>query len=145
MKRAISYIGYWWVNLTWGCIMTAIGLCAAVGLLVTGHKPHRVGPNILFYAGRAWGGVSLGPVIIVCNHAGRHTILHECGHGIQNCLWGVLMPFVIAIPSAIRYWYRRYLTEKKGVKPWLLPEYDSVWFEGQATRWGDEVYENIEC
>jgi hypothetical protein len=26
-----------------------------------------------------------------------------------------------------------------------LPEYDSVWFEGQATHWGDEVYEDIEC
>jgi hypothetical protein len=26
-----------------------------------------------------------------------------------------------------------------------LPEYDSVWFEGQATRWGDEVYEDVEC
>ena len=39
--------------------------------------------------------------------AARETILHEAGHGIQNLLLGPLMPFVVCIPSALRYWMRR--------------------------------------
>ena len=27
--------------------------------------------------------------------------IHEAGHGVQNCLWGVLFPFIIGIPSLI--------------------------------------------
>lgn len=44
------------------------------------------------------------------------------------------MPFVIAIPSAIRYWYRTFKYSKKKIK--APTSYDSVWFEGQATEYG---------
>ena len=36
-------------------------------------------------------------------------IRHEGGHGIQNIIFGVLMPFLVSIPSFIRYWYRKHL------------------------------------
>jgi hypothetical protein len=143
MKRALSYIGFWLISLTWGGIMTWIGAIVALVLLITGHKPHRCGPNIYFVVGRSWGGVELGAFFLVCENSSKHTALHECGHGIQNCIWGPLMPFVVCIPSATRYWYREYLTRVKGVKPWMLPEYDSIWFEGQATRWGEKVYDKV--
>jgi hypothetical protein len=69
-------------------------------------------------------------------NAGEHTMAHECGHGLQNCIWGPLFPFVIAIPSAVRYWYREFLHKHNKAKYVLLPDYDAIWFEGQATKWG---------
>jgi hypothetical protein len=49
-------------------------------------------------------------------NAGEHTMAHECGHGLQNCIWGPLFPFVIAIPSAVRYWYREFLHKHNKAK-----------------------------
>ena len=46
------------------------------------------------------------------------------------------MPFVICIPSAIRYWYREFIWHCNKEKFNKLPEYDAIWFEGQATKWG---------
>lgn len=140
MKRFLSYLGFWLISLTWGCLMTAVGLIVAIFLLITGHRPYRIGPNIYFKVGNGWGGLELGPFFLVCKNASRHTILHEAGHGIQNCIWGPLMPFVISIPSAIRYWHREFVFRKDRKKYYELPDYDDIWFEGQATNWGEEVY-----
>jgi hypothetical protein len=140
MKRAFSYIIFWLISLTWGCIMTFIGALVALALLITGHKPQRIGPNIFFRVGKNWGGVELGPFFLVDELAGKHTVCHECGHGIQNCIWGPLMPFVICIPSAARYWYREYLWKYNREKYKQQPEYDAIWFEGQATAWGEKIY-----
>lgn len=65
---------------------------------------------------------------------------HEQGHGLQNIYWGVLMPFVITIPSAIRYWYRRALTARGRID--LVP-YSAIWFEADADRRGAELYEYL--
>lgn len=46
------------------------------------------------------------------------------------------MVFVIAVPSAIRYWYREFLMRSGRMKVSELPSYDSLWFEGQATEFG---------
>lgn len=140
MRRTIQYIIYWLISLTWGCLMTTVGLLVALGCLITGHKPRTLGPNIYFKVGHNWGGVEFGPIFVVSKDANLHTILHEAGHGIQNLIWGPLMPFVISIPSAIRYWYREIIYRKNREKYWTLPGYDSIWFEGQATRLGDEYY-----
>ena len=141
MKKVLSYIVYWVISLTWGSVMTVIGLLTAIVLLVTGHKPHRFGPNIYFVVGDSWGGLELGAFFLVSKYHSIDTLYHEAGHGLQNLIWGPLMPFVISIPSAIRYWYRRYLLDK-GVNN--LPDYDSIWFEGQATRWGKKLYSEVE-
>ena len=75
------------------------------------------------------------------NAKGTRTRPHEFGHSLQNCLWGPLFPFVIAIPSATRYWYRD-ISAKKGNKP--TTDYDAVWFEGQATEWGNKYISHFE-
>ena len=143
MKRFLSYLSFWLISLTWGCIMTAIGLVVAFFLLITGHRPYHIGPNIYFKVGNGWGGLELGPIFLVCKNHSRRTALHECGHGIQNCIWGPLMPFVISIPSAIRYWHREFIYRKDKQRYWNLPDYDAIWFEGQATKWGEEVYGSL--
>lgn len=48
---------------------------------------------------------------------------------------------VIGIPSFIHSQYRTWVYNHNVEKLWKLPSYDSIWFEGQATRWG-EKYKN---
>lgn len=134
MKEALIAFLYWVISLTWGLFMTLIGLLAALALLVTGHKPHKFGYTFYFKVGQRWGGLNLGAVFITDNTPSEHTLCHEHGHGLQNCIFGVLFPFLIGIPSAFRYWYRE--IKRKQDPSCYLPPYDSIWFEGQATRLG---------
>ena len=127
---------FWLLSLTWGLPMTLVGAAAALILIMKNYVPTRWGPCWLFVVGEGWGGINLGPVIIVSRTAKIRIFCHEVGHALQNCLWGPLFPFIIAIPSAIRYWYRE----------WTKPttNYDDIWFEGQATRWGIKYLNNEE-
>jgi len=108
--KTLKTIGFWFVQCTWGIIMTLIGAIVALVLIITGHKPKRLGPNIYFEIGDYWGGVNLGPFFLCCKNGGNSTKLHECGHGIQNMIFGPLFPFLVALPSALRYWLRNFDT-----------------------------------
>lgn len=138
MKRTI----YYFLSFTWGSIMTFIGLCAALSLYIAGYKPTKYGPCLCYVVGTGWGGVSLGPIMIMSegNAKGDHTKNHEFGHSLQNCIWGPLFPFVIAIPSATRYWAREF-RRNKGTPP--TTDYDAIWFEGQATEWGNKYFDKF--
>lgn len=136
--RKLLYLLYWVLSLTWGLIMTLVGGLVALALLITGHKPKHLGPNVYFVVGKYWGGVNFGPFFLTSSLGEKETKYHESGHGLQNIIWGPLFVFVIAIPSAIRYWYRDLKYGRKGLQP--PTEYDDIWFEGQATSWGDKVY-----
>lgn len=141
MKKFLFYF----LSVTWGCVMTIIGGFAVAGLLITGHKPEKYGWCWHFKVGKNWGGVSLGLVFISDNTPSEHTKMHEHGHSIQNCILGPLMPFVVGIPSAIRYWYREYLVRSGKKKYSELAPYDSVWFEGDASRRGKNFIKSLEC
>lgn len=129
---------YWIVSLTWGGLMTFIGLIIAFVLLLTGHKPYKFGYTFYFKVGKSWGGLELGGLFITDSTPSLHTLCHEHGHGFQNLWWGPLFPFVIGIPSAIRYWYREIKYHRKGKVP--PTTYDSMWFEGQASRLGEKYF-----
>lgn len=74
--------------------------------------------------------------MFVCSvDSGKYLKDHEFGHNIQNCVYGPITPFLITIPSAVRYWWRR-VSVKRGVK--LTVDYYSAWFEQQANVWGKE-------
>jgi hypothetical protein len=124
------------LNLTWGLPMTLIGIVAAIALFIAGKRPERYGDCRCFTVGKGWGGVSLGMTMIVAHGASQSTKNHEHGHAVQNAVYGVLMPFIVGIPSAVRYWYREYM--KKIGKGDTLPPYHSIWFEAQASEWGSE-------
>ena len=130
-KRTLFYI----LSCTWGAIMTAIGLVVLLVTLPFGKFGIYHG-RIYKRIGKNWGGVELGCFFLCDENAGEHTLAHEAGHGLQNCIWGPLFPFVIAIPSAARYWYREYIYKTNKEKYRQLPDYDAIWFEGQATKWG---------
>ena len=131
MKKAILIF----LSCTWGALMTMIGAVVSLALMIAGYKPTAYGLGWYFVVGDRWGGVNLGLTSIVCAASLQdgHTLKHETGHALQNCVYGVLTPFIVCIPSAARYWYRMWKKRKAGT---ILADYDAVWFEGQATRWG---------
>lgn len=134
MNKFLFYL----LAFTWGLPMTIIGLLVALVLVIAGFKPKKYGNCLHFEVGDRWGGVSLGIVFITSKNASEHTKMHEHGHAIQNCYWGVLFPFVIALPSLIRCWHRDIQYVNKG-KPVPTP-YDSIWFEGDASKRGYKFF-----
>lgn len=135
MNKALFYI----LSYAWGFPMTLIGIGATIVLKIKGCKFQRHGWCHHYECGHNWGGVNFGPVFITAIGASEHTKNHEHGHALQNCIWGPLMPFVIAIPSALRYWVRRLRKDKNKE----LPAYDSIWFEGQASKWGNAFMKQL--
>lgn len=182
---------FYFLSCTWGIIMTLIGAFVALGLLATGHKPKKHGHCIYFEAGKHWGGVELGLFFLTDTSSSISTKNHEHGHGFQNAVLGPLFPFLVAIPSATRYWLREQNTRKGKTtfssilyailmvvaislavlaictQPWVwvfsifiaaystllyiwlmhieIPkydrgyvDYDAIWFEGEASKLGDE-------
>ena len=131
---------FWILSLTWGLPMTLFGAVIALALLVMGYKPKRFYHFIYFEVGEDWGGMEAGVFFFVNKNPSVHIKQHEAGHGLQNIVFGWLTPFIVSIPSAIRYWYREYLVRRKGYKYEMLPDYDAIWFEGQATRLGEKYF-----
>ena len=150
MKKVLFGIFYWLGQLTWGILMTLIGLIASVICLVfiKGSKAHRNGYSFIIEVGGNWGGVSLG-AISLCGHYSEtdidwfeHTRKHEAGHSLQNLIFGPLFTFVVAIPSACRYWYDVYCANHGRYldNDW----YESAWFEHTATLWGTWYVQKVE-
>lgn len=137
-RKVLMGVGFWLLSLTWGLPLTLFGTIVALGFLITGHKPKRFYCFIYFETGSGWGGFEGGPIFFVEKSASLSMKCHEAGHGLQNIMFGVFMPFIVSIPSCIRYWYHKYKT-CKGLGN-TLPAYDSIWFEGQATRLGDKYF-----
>ena len=137
----MSKLKFYILSFTWGLPMTLIGCIVSLVLLIAGKKPKKYGYSWYFEVGHNWGGLELGVCFLTSKNPSTHIKNHEVGHSIQNCYWGFLMPFVICIPSAIRYWYREFKYNRKGLTP--PTKYDDVWFEGDATKRGTEFIENL--
>ena len=158
-KKILFSIMFWVVSCTWGIIMTTIGAVATGSLnliKVVGIwfgkdfkiKTHRNGCSFITEIGNNWGGLELGAFALCGNYSTTssqwfaHTRKHEFGHAIQHLYMGPLFIFIVAIPSATRYWLQR-LLQKQGVK---FPSgwYDSIWFEGGATKTGEKFVDWLE-
>ncbi len=122
--------------------MTAFGAIIAAVLICLGYKPKKHVGCWYFEVGTGWGGFEAG-LFFVCSKGSNISLKdHEFGHNIQNCILGPFMPFVVSIPSAIRYWYREFKYKRSGKIP--PTNYDSIWFEGQATKLGQFFREYLE-
>jgi len=143
MKKIMFIIIYWILSLTWGLLMSITGFIAVIIALLLKGKPHRNGCSLIVEIGENWGGLNLGCFALCGSYYlynrdwFEKTRRHEFGHSIQNIIFGPFHPFVVGIPSAIRYWYNR-LSEKHG-KKFPADWYDSIWFEGTATKWGTKI------
>lgn len=131
---------FWIASLTWGLPMTLIGIIISIGLLIFGYKPKKHHCLIYFEINKGWGGFNCGPIFIVNRNPSKYILEHESGHGVQNIKYGLLTPFIVFMPSVIRYHYREYLVKHKGVNRGSLPKYDSIWFEKEATELGKQYF-----
>lgn len=160
---------YWSIQVTWGLPATLLGLFVFIFVLIF-KRPrwfHRNGYSFIVEFGDNWGGLSLGPFAFCGSYVAgfdltqfdydvnlfnkyykinnekwfEHTRRHEYGHSIQNLMWGPLWLFVIAIPSFLRYNDR--LNKQIRNIP-ITTEYDAVWFEGQATKFGERYLDKHE-
>ena len=130
MKKSLFYL----LSFTWGLPMTLIGIIVGFILIIAGKKFEKWGACWHFKVGKDWGGVNLGLVFLTDETTNRHIKNHEHGHAIQNCYFGLFMPFIVCIPSVVRYWY---MTYRDYIGKPCETDYDDIWFEGQATRLGD--------
>ena len=126
---------YYLLHFTWGIIMTVIaglvaGVLAFVNLFTKNmeFKKYKGVLEIRFL--KNWGGCDLGLVYLRDTTSSVSVSNHELGHSYQVWL-GIFFPFVVAIPSAVRWWIRR-LQPNKEHKP-----YDGAWFEDAATQCGN--------
>lgn len=95
---------FWFLQCTWGLIMTLAGVVGAIVMLCKGVKPKRFGYSVYFVYGHHWGGVCLGGFFFVSQESNvLATKAHESRHAIQNIIFGPLFPFVVGAPSIIRY------------------------------------------
>ena len=134
---------YYFLSCTWGVIMTLIGAIVTLVMIIGGAKPKKFGYCIYTESKRSFGGINLGMFFVIGK--GQSSVrAHESGHSLQNIVWGPLFPFVIGLPSLFRCWYREWLVNTDRALYWELPPYDSIWFEGQATRWGQKVFSRME-
>lgn len=108
----IKSILFYVLSFTWGIIMSLIGCIVFLALMIVGYRPKRFYDRLYIEVGNNWGGVELGPWFLTDKSVGLHTRQHESGHGFQNTILGPFMPFVVCIPSAVRYWLREFRTSK---------------------------------
>ena len=134
---------YYVIQWTWGLPMTLLGSIVFLICKLCGCRTYMYRNAVCIVIPWNFGGLELG-MFFVRGKLNESVCAHEYGHSIQNLWWGWLFPFVIAIPSATRYWYREFYTKfiyPKNRK--RLPRYDAVWFEGQATELGRKANQDI--
>lgn len=98
---------FWLISLTWGGIMTAIGLIGALIALITGHRPYFHKYRVYFKFGNGWGGLTLGAIVFIANDC-ENVLKHEFGHTRQNLIFGPAFPFLIGLPSMLRYFIQEF-------------------------------------
>lgn len=113
--KTLKCILYWIISFTWGILASVIGACAALVCLITKHKPHIYGYSVYFNFGENWGGFSCGPFLFGSPESWTNIRQHEHGHGLQNLVLGPFWPFLVGIPSMLRYWLRTFETSSKRV------------------------------
>ena len=134
------------LSLTWGFLLTLCG-AITVGAILSYAKVKKLPVTLkkhgyCYYlnVGKSWGGLNLGLFFLTDSRDSISTKWHEHGHAIQNCFWGPLTPFVITIPSALRY-HARVNAIARGESN--LPKYDSAWFEHDATLTGRKYRKHL--
>lgn len=133
---------FYLLSWTWGLLMNIIGILVIFFIEIYNLIRYK---NIIRFkkcgwcyylavGDNYWGGLELGMFFLTDKSEHISTKWHEHGHAIQNCYLGLLMPLLVSIPSAIRYWYREFKFYRRGLTPPTL--YSDIWFEGEATKLG---------
>lgn len=147
--KIILGILYWLVHLTWGALLTLPGLLSAlIACVWFNGKAHKNGFGFIVEIGGNWGGLNLGAVSFCGQYYGTdywdEIRSHEFGHSLfpQALLLGPFHVFIVAIPSAIRYWY--YIIATKRGKEFEEDWYYKFWAESNASSNGEKWIKKIE-
>lgn len=135
---------YYVLTFTWGILMNIIGVFATMVTSACGGYVYIKHGRVIVEIGKCWGGVTFGNFIIVDLTSDNSIIAHEIGHSIQNAFMGPFFPFLVGIPSVVRYWYREFLWRKHRDRWRRLPDYDAIWFEHDATVRGEAFVKSRE-
>lgn len=130
LRKVLYYI----LNFTWGIFMTLLGYILLIILWPFGKIKcyDRYTLYLEFRWNTGWG-FSIGTVFFITKNPSQSLLDHEFGHTVQNAIYGPLTPFLVMIPSVIRYHYRNIKIKNKK-NP--INSYDDIWFEGTATHLG---------
>lgn len=131
---------YYFLNFTWGLLTTLVGFIIFLVLLPSTKQvtTYRQCTKSLSKKSKSYG-FSFGINIFVDYEDDVSLYLHEYGHTCQNALFGPFAIFLVYIPSVVRYWYRELKYYRKGLQP--PTKYDDIWFEGSATKIGENSYD----
>lgn len=133
-----KFLYYFW-SILWNFPTTLIGSIVALALLLTGSKPYKFGPTIVVpYKINIGGGFSFSFFTFINENykSSYHILAHEYGHSLQGLILGPFWLLIVGLPSVVRFHYRERLYNKNPEKYNQLPPYDSIWFEGTATKYG---------
>lgn len=101
MFKAVKFVLYWIVHLSWGILQTLFGFFMFLRYAKCKHCFYH--GAVLTYHDGNWGGVSLGPFIFVNGNRPdfwiKDATVHEYGHTVQSLIFGPLYLFVIGVPS----------------------------------------------
>ena len=140
--KYLTQRAFYTLSWTWGLLMNIIGILVIFFIEIYSIIRYK---NIIRFkkcgwcyylavGSSCWGGLELGMFFLTDKSEHISTKWHEHGHAIQNCYLGLLMPLLVSIPSAIRYWYREFKFYRRGLTPPTL--YSAIWFEKQADQLG---------
>lgn len=128
---------YYLLACTWGLVLTVFGLIVTFGLWIASlfNKNIKFNKYGWIYCCKAgpdyWGGFETGLMFVRDQRSSElHINSHEFSHSFQNCILGPFYIFLVAIPSAVRWWARTLFPNK------TWSPYDSAWFEDEATQGG---------
>lgn len=102
---------YYLIQWTWGIIMNIVGGITFIICKCCRCETYMYRNAVCIVVPWNFGGLELG-MFFVRGKKNISVCAHEYGHSIQNLWWGPLFPFVVCIPSAIRYWLREFKTTK---------------------------------
>lgn len=129
---------YYLLSFTWGLPMNIVGCICALIFVIMGKRPKKHGWNWYFEFDVDFG-LELGIFFISPINGSTSLKNHEFGHSIQNIWLGIFTPFVVSVPSAVRFWIREYQYKFHPEKK--LEPYDAIWFEGTASSSGNHFME----
>lgn len=145
--RIFLFILQWVSFLTWGLLDTLIGvvffIISSPWIRCIKMKGNNIVVKLTNNRSNSGWGFEGGAFIFSNTNAifdDNDFFCHEWGHcNPQTWICGPLHIFLSTIPSIIRFWYREWAIKHKK----SLPSYDSIWFEGTATRWGKYWYHEL--
>ena len=129
---------YYILQFTWNLPMTLFGGILALIAAIAKLFGAKVKFGKYYWIGYAkigpdyWGGCDTGLFFLRDYKSSDLSLMsHEWGHTFQ--LWlGIFFPFVVAIPSAVRWWIDWFKQKKTGIGI----DYNAFWAEDAASQCG---------